>query len=113
MHIALQSGHFDYADRLFQSIPRTWDNMMHNTSDVKVSPLSRWLREGRGEGRHFEVESHQDTPQRPVEEELGVRTQCVGAIPPRRQLHVHTHPVMFGSTAIANDPHRHTSDERA
>lgn len=31
----LQGGKFDHADRLFDSIPRTWDNVLVNTGDVK------------------------------------------------------------------------------
>ena len=34
-HIHLQSGKFDHADRLFYSMQRTWDNVLHSTSDVK------------------------------------------------------------------------------
>ena len=31
----LQGGRFDHADRLFHSVADTWDNCLHNTSDVK------------------------------------------------------------------------------
>ncbi|KAL4217498.1 Neurobeachin-like protein 1 [Mactra antiquata] len=35
LHIALQSGRFDVADRQFHSIPGTWKSMYSNTNDVK------------------------------------------------------------------------------
>ncbi|KAK9837038.1 hypothetical protein WJX84_000368 [Apatococcus fuscideae] len=35
MNRALQGGHFDHADRLFHSIADTWNNVLHNSSDVK------------------------------------------------------------------------------
>ncbi len=30
-----QGGRFDHADRLFSSVPATWNNCLVNTSDVK------------------------------------------------------------------------------
>uniref|UniRef100_A0A672TVB4 Neurobeachin-like protein 2 n=1 Tax=Strigops habroptila TaxID=2489341 RepID=A0A672TVB4_STRHB len=35
LHIQLQSGRFDCADRQFHSIPATWQALMHNPNDVK------------------------------------------------------------------------------
>ncbi|KAL1022209.1 hypothetical protein UPYG_G00023730 [Umbra pygmaea] len=35
LHIALQSGRFDCADRQFHSIPATWQTLMDNPNDVK------------------------------------------------------------------------------
>ncbi|XP_054734864.1 neurobeachin-like protein 1 isoform X2 [Anastrepha obliqua] len=35
LHIELQSGRFDVADRQFHSIPQTWKLLMDNTNDVK------------------------------------------------------------------------------
>ncbi|XP_058471810.1 neurobeachin-like protein 1 isoform X2 [Solea solea] len=35
MHIQLQSGRFDCADRQFHSIPATWQTLMDNPNDVK------------------------------------------------------------------------------
>jgi hypothetical protein len=35
LHLDLQSGTFDAADRLFHSIPRTWHGVQHNMADVK------------------------------------------------------------------------------
>lgn len=35
LHIALQSGRFDVADRQFHSIPGTWKSMYNNPNDVK------------------------------------------------------------------------------
>ena len=35
MHIALQSGRFDVADRLFYSVAETWKSCLTSTSDVK------------------------------------------------------------------------------
>jgi len=34
-HIQLQEGKFDHADRLFSSIPLTWQNCLHSLADVK------------------------------------------------------------------------------
>lgn len=36
----MQGGHFDHADRMFDSIPNTWHNCMHGTSDLKVMPYT-------------------------------------------------------------------------
>lgn len=35
LHIQLQSGRFDCADRQFHSIPATWQALMDNPNDVK------------------------------------------------------------------------------
>jgi hypothetical protein len=35
LHIELQSGRFDVADRQFHSIPQTWKNLFNNVNDVK------------------------------------------------------------------------------
>jgi len=35
LHIELQSGRFDVADRQFHSIPQTWKLLMDNPNDVK------------------------------------------------------------------------------
>ncbi|KAK3083537.1 hypothetical protein FSP39_025014, partial [Pinctada imbricata] len=35
LHIQLQSGRFDVADRQFHSIPATWQSLMENPNDVK------------------------------------------------------------------------------
>lgn len=35
LHIELQSGRFDVADRQFYSIPQTWKLLMDNPNDVK------------------------------------------------------------------------------
>ena len=35
LHIALQSGRFDVADRQFHSIPQTWRSLTTNINDVK------------------------------------------------------------------------------
>ena len=31
----LQGDRFDHADRLFHSVAETWENSLHNTTDVK------------------------------------------------------------------------------
>ncbi len=33
--LKLQDGHFDFADRMFHSVPLAWHNCLRNTSDVK------------------------------------------------------------------------------
>ena len=33
-----QGGRFDVADRLFDSIPATWESCLTNMADVKVPP---------------------------------------------------------------------------
>ena len=35
LHKEMQAGHFDVADRLFASIPRTWHHNTHQLSEVK------------------------------------------------------------------------------
>lgn len=35
LHIELQSGRFDVADRQFHSVPQTWKNVYENVNDVK------------------------------------------------------------------------------
>ena len=35
LHIKLQSGRFDCADRQFQDIPSSWDSIYSKASDVK------------------------------------------------------------------------------
>lgn len=35
LHIELQSGRFDVADRQFHSVPQTWKNLYNNVNDVK------------------------------------------------------------------------------
>lgn len=40
LHIELQSGRFDVADRQFHSIPQTWKLLMENPNDVKVCLFS-------------------------------------------------------------------------
>ena len=35
LHIQLQSGRFDVADRQFHSIPQTWKSLLNNINDVK------------------------------------------------------------------------------
>lgn len=35
LHVELQSGRFDVADRQFHSIPQTWKLLMDNPNDVK------------------------------------------------------------------------------
>lgn len=39
LHIDLQSGRFDVADRQFHSIPQTWKNILQSSNDVKVKCL--------------------------------------------------------------------------
>jgi len=36
LHIDLQSGRFDVADRQFHSVPQTWKNILQSSNDVKV-----------------------------------------------------------------------------
>jgi hypothetical protein len=66
--ITMQGGKFDYADRMFHSVPRMWDGVMHGPADFKeLIPEFFYLPEFLSNLNEVEFGEHKNGPFDPIE----------------------------------------------